>query len=55
MSFHENTQSHRVRLKRRPFSHVQAVSAITAYRNVFIEDDPGTHFRRLHLNAEGLR
>ncbi|MBW7436390.1 DUF905 family protein [Escherichia coli] len=34
---------------------MQAVSAITAYRNVFIEDDPGTHFRLLHHNAEGLR
>ncbi|EFI6889754.1 DUF905 family protein, partial [Escherichia coli] len=27
------------------FSYGQAVAVITAYRNVFIQDDPGMHFR----------
>lgn len=29
------------------FSYGQAVAVITAYRNVFIQDDPGMHFRRV--------
>ena len=34
------------------FSYGQAVAVITAYRNVFIQDDPGMHFRRVIRNAE---
>ena len=37
------------------FSYGQAVAVITAYRNVFIQDDPGMHFRRVIRNAEGQR
>ncbi|MCC7803798.1 DUF905 family protein, partial [Escherichia coli] len=33
------------------FSYGQAVAVITAYRNVFIQDDPGMHFRRVIRNA----
>ncbi|HAX8457687.1 TPA: DUF905 domain-containing protein [Escherichia coli] len=32
------------------FSYGQAVAVITAYRNVFIQDDPGMHFRRVIRN-----
>ena len=34
------------------FSYGQAVAVITAYRNVFIQDDPGMHFRRVIRNSE---
>ena len=37
------------------FSYGQAVAVITAYRNVFIQDDPGMHFRRIIRNTEGQR
>lgn len=35
------------------FSYGQAVAVITAYRNVFIQDAPVMHFRRIIRNAEG--
>ncbi len=35
------------------FSYGQAVAVITAYRNVFIQDDPGMHFRRIpHISRK---
>ncbi|WP_251294839.1 DUF905 family protein [Escherichia coli] len=35
-----------------PFSRNQALAVTTAYLNVLIEDDQGTHFRRVIRNAE---
>lgn len=34
------------------FSYGQTVAVTTAYLNVLIEDDQGTHFRRVIRNAE---
>ena len=34
------------------FSYGQAVAVITAYRNVFIQDDPGIHFPPVIRHAE---
>ena len=38
-----------------PFLREQEVAVITAYRDVFIQDDPGMHFRWVIRNAEGQR
>ncbi|EEV6023632.1 DUF905 family protein [Escherichia coli] len=38
---------------RKSFSREQALTITTAYCNVFIENDQGTHFRRVIRNAEG--
>ncbi|EPT8609591.1 DUF905 family protein [Escherichia coli] len=38
-----------------PFLRGQEVAVITAYRNVFIQDDPGMHFLWGIRNAEGQR
>ena len=36
-----------------PFSRNQALAVTTAYLNVLIEDDQGTHFQLVIRNAEG--